>query len=282
MKKYLKENLLITIGILLTAIALEYFFYPNNIAAGGISGLALVLNKIFGISPGLILIIANIILFALAFMLIGGGFGGKSIYASFGLSLVLWLIEKYLEPTAVTHNLVLATVAGSVISSLGIAMVFSQNSSTGGTSIIAKILNKYLHLDIGKCLLITDFIITILAIYTFGVDLGMFGLISVFLIGSMVDKFIEGFNVCKQVFIISSKGEEIVNYIINEVDRGCTVLDGTGGYSKANNQIIFTVVNRRQFIKLKFKIKEIDPRAFITVNDVREVLGEGFTMLGAE
>ncbi|MDD7795657.1 YitT family protein [Clostridium sp. 'White wine YQ'] len=282
MKKYFKENLLITIGILLTAIALEYFFYPNNIAAGGISGLALVLNKIFGISPGLILIIANIILFALAFMLIGGNFGGKSIYASFGLSLVLWLIEKYLSPTAVTHNLVLATVAGSVISSLGIAMVFSQNSSTGGTSIIAKIINKYLHLDIGKCLLITDFIITILAIYTFGVDLGMFGLISVFLIGSMVDKFIEGFNVCKQVFIISSKGEEIVKYILNEVDRGCTVLDGTGGYSKANNQIIFTVVNRRQFIKLKFKIKEIDPRAFITVNDVREVLGEGFTMLGAE
>ncbi|WP_238883022.1 YitT family protein [Clostridium sp. YIM B02551] len=279
MKKYFKENLLITIGILLTAISLEYFFYPNNIAAGGISGLALVLNKIFGISPGLILIIANIILFALAFILIGGNFGGKSIYASFGLSLVLWLIEKYLAPTAVTHNLVLATVAGSVISSLGIAMVFSQNSSTGGTSIIAKIINKYLHLDIGKCLLITDFIITILAIYTFGVDLGMFGLISVFLIGSMVDKFIEGFNVCKQVFIISSKGEEIVKYILNEVDRGCTVLDGTGGYSKANNQIIFTVVNRRQFIKLKFKIKEIDPRAFITVNDVREVLGEGFTML---
>ncbi|MBL4931538.1 YitT family protein [Clostridium paridis] len=279
MKKYFKENLLITIGILLTAISLEYFFYPNNIAAGGISGLALVLNKIFGISPGLILIIANIILFALAFILIGGNFGGKSIYASFGLSLVLWLIEKYLSPTAVTHNLVLATVAGSVISSLGIAMVFSQNSSTGGTSIIAKIINKYLHLDIGKCLLITDFIITILAIYTFGVDLGMFGLISVFLIGSMVDKFIEGFNVCKQVFIISSKGEEIVKYILNEVDRGCTVLDGTGGYSKANNQIIFTVVNRRQFIKLKFKIKEIDPRAFITVNDVREVLGEGFTML---
>lgn len=279
MKKYIKEYLLITLGVLLLAFALEYFFYPNEIAAGGISGLALVVNRIFGISTGIIMIGANVILFSLAFLLIGGSFGTKSIYAAFGLSAALWVIEKFLNPVAITDNLVLATVAGSVVSSIGIAIVFSQNSSTGGTAIIAKILNKYIHLDIGKCLLISDFIVTLLAIYIFGIDLGMFGLISVFMVGNLVDKFIEGFNICKQVMIITSKGEEIVNYIINEVDRGCTVINGTGGYSKEKTKIIYTVLNRRDFIKLKSKIKEIDRRAFITVNDVREVLGEGFNIL---
>ncbi|ERK29158.1 MULTISPECIES: YitT family protein [Clostridium] len=279
MKKYIKEYFLITLGVLLLAVALEYFFYPNEIAAGGISGLALVVNRIFGISTGIIMIGANIILFSLAFLLIGGSFGTKSLYAAFGLSASLWVVEKFLNPVAITENLVLATVIGSVISSIGIAIVFSQNSSTGGTAIIAKILNKYIHLDIGKCLLISDFIVTLLAIYIFGIDLGMFGLISVFMVGNLVDKFIEGFNICKQVMIITSKGEEIVNYIINEVDRGCTVINGTGGYSKEETKIIYTVLNRRDFIKLKGKIKEIDRRAFITVNDVREVLGEGFNIL---
>lgn len=279
MNKYLKEYFLITIGVILVALSLEYFFYPNDIASGGISGLALVLNRIFGISPGIIMTGANIVLFSLAFFLIGGSFGTKSIYSAFGLSVVLWVIESFFYPRAVTENLVLATISGSVISSIGIAIVFSQNSSTGGTAIIAKILNKYIHLDIGKCLLISDFIITLLAIYTFGIDLGMFGLISVFLIGNMVDKFIEGFNVCKQVIVITSKGEEIVNYIINEVDRGCTIINGTGGYTKEQTQIVYTILNRRQFIKLKRKIKEIDTKAFITVNDVKEVLGEGFNIL---
>lgn len=279
MNKNIKEYMLITIGVILLTISLEYFFYPNEIAAGGISGLALVINKIFNIPTGTVMIITNIILFILAFLLIGGSFGLKSIYAAFGLSGALWVVEEFLNPIAITHNLVLATVGGSVVAAVGMALVFSQNSSTGGTAIVAKILNKYIHFNIGKCLLMADFIVTLLAIYVFGIDLGMFGLICVFLIGNLVDKFIEGFNICKQVMIVTSKGEEIVRYIINEVDRGCTVVDATGGFSKDKTQIIYSVMNRRQFITLKGKVKSIDKKAFITVNDVREVLGEGFNIL---
>ena len=260
--KTLKEYGIITLGVILLAISLEYFYYPNDIAAGGVSGLALVVNKITGISQGMFMNVANVILFALAFWLIGGSFGGRSIYAAFGLSITISLIESFLPTFAVTENMLLATIFGSVVGAFGIALVFSQNSSTGGTAIVAKILNKYLHIEIGKSLLCADCVVVVCALLVFGVDKALFGLIGVFIMGILIDKIIEGFNSCKQLLIIS--------------ERGCTKIEGTGGYSKEPVTILYVVVNRRQFISLKKKIKEIDPRAFITVNDSKEVFGEGF------
>ncbi|ELC8443268.1 YitT family protein [Clostridium perfringens] len=274
--KTLKEYGIITIGVILLALALEYFYYPNDIAAGGISGLALVINKVTGMSQGMFMNIANVILFALAFWLIGGNFGGRSIYAAFGLSFSISLIESFLPTFAVTENMFLATIFGSVVAACGIALVFSQNSSTGGTAIVAKILNKYLHIDIGKSLLCADCVVVVCALLVFGVDKALFGLIGVFIMGTLIDKIIEGFNSCKQLLIISEKNEEISQVIMKEIDRGCTKIEGTGAYSKKNVTILYAVVNRRQFISLKKKIKEIDPKAFITVNDAKEVFGEGF------
>ena len=267
--KTLKEYGIITLGVILLAVSLEYFYYPNDIAAGGVSGLALVINKITGISQGMFMNIANVILFALAFWLIGGSFGGRSIYAAFGLSITISLIESFLPTFAVTENMLLATI-------FGIALVFSQNSSTGGTAIVAKILNKYLHIEIGKSLLCADCVVVVCALLVFGVDKALFGLIGVFIMGILIDKIIEGFNSCKQLLIISEKSEEISQVIMKEIERGCTKIEGTGGYSKEPVTILYVVVNRRQFISLKKKIKEIDPRAFITVNDSKEVFGEGF------
>ncbi|HAT4104496.1 TPA: YitT family protein [Clostridium perfringens] len=274
--KTLKEYGIITLGVILLAISLEYFYYPNDIAAGGVSGLALVVNKITGISQGMFMNVANVILFALAFWLIGGSFGGRSIYAAFGLSITISLIESFLPTFAVTENMLLATIFGSVVGAFGIALVFSQNSSTGGTAIVAKILNKYLHIEIGKSLLCADCVVVVCALLVFGVDKALFGLIGVFIMGILIDKIIEGFNSCKQLLIISEKSEEISQVIMKEIERGCTKIEGTGGYSKEPVTILYVVVNRRQFISLKKKIKEIDSRAFITVNDSKEVFGEGF------
>lgn len=282
MKKFIRDYGVITIGVILITASLEFFFYPNNIASGGVSGLALILESLFGISPGVTLTVLNVLLFALAFWLIGGSFGVKSIYASFGLSAVIWLYERFYNPIAVTNNLLLATVFGSVISALGLALVFNKNSSTGGTSIIAKILNKYLHIDIGESLLMSDFVVTILAIYAFGVELGLYGLISVYLTGTLVDKFIDGFNLCKSVVIISDKCEEIGEYIIKKLERSFTYLHGSRGYSKLDTKLIYTIISRKQFIMLRNHIKEIDSKAFIAVTDAREVLGEGFADLDEE
>ena len=170
----------------------------------------------------------------------------------------------------------LASVFGSILLGMGAAIVFHQGASTGGTSIIAAIISKFTPIGIGISVLLTDSFVCLLAISVFGVDKGLFGFFSVILIGLIIDKFIDGFNTCKQVFIITSKEKEIVNHIIKNIDRGCTVLNGNGGYTGSDVKIIYTVLNSNQFIALKKHVKEIDPAAFLTVNDSTEVLGEGF------
>lgn len=272
----IKEYLLTTIGVALTAIALEYFFFPCDIAAGGVSGIGLVVNKVSGLDTSIVVLVLNILLFILAFIVLGKSFGAKSIYATVMLSVFMWIIEKILKPGILTENMFLASVFGSIFLGMGAAIVFHQGASTGGTSIIAAIISKFTPIGIGISVLLTDSFVCLLAISVFGVDKGLFGFFSVILIGLIIDKFIDGFNTCKQVFIITSKEKEIVNHIIKNIDRGCTVLNGNGGYTGSDVKIIYTVLNSNQFIALKKHVKEIDPAAFLTVNDSTEVLGEGF------
>lgn len=273
----IKEYLLTTLGIALTAIALEYFFFPCDIAAGGVSGIGLVINKLLGLDTSIVVLVLNIILFILAFLVLGKSFGAKSIYATIMLSVFMWIIERYFTPGILTENMFLASFFGSIILGMGAAIVFHQGASTGGTSIIASIISKFTPIGIGISVLLTDSFVCILAISVFGVDKGLFGFFSVILIGLVIDKFIDGFNTCKQVFIITSKEKVIVNHIIKNIDRGCTVLNGQGGYTNSDVKIIYTVLNTKQFIALKKYVKEIDPDAFVTVNESTEVVGKGFT-----
>ena len=273
----IKEYLLTTLGIALTAIALEYFFFPCDIAAGGVSGIGLVINKLLGLDTSMVVLVLNIVLFILAFVVLGKSFGGKSIYATKMLSVFMWIIEKFFTPGVLTENMFLASFFGSIILGMGAAIVFHQGASTGGTSIIAAIISKFTPIGIGISVLLTDSFVCILAISVFGVDKGLFGFFSVILIGLVIDKFIDGFNRCKQVFIITSKEKTIVNHIIKSIDRGCTVINGHGGYTGSDVKIIYTVLSTKEFIALKKYVKEIDPDAFVTVNESTEVLGKGFT-----
>ena len=276
-KVKLKEYGIITLGIILVAISVEYFFAPNNLAAGGVTGAAIVLNALVPkLSVGLINLVLNVLLFAVAFMFIDGNFGVKTVYTSLGLSLIIWGIEKFLNPIAITTDLIIATIFGTLISAIGMAFVFNENASTGGTDILAKMLNKFFHLDIGKSLLIVDFIITFVSALVFGIDIGLYAILSVILLGVLVDKLIEGFKSCKNILIISKKNDEISKYIINVLGRGCTFFNATGGYTRKESNILYAVLSRNEFIKLKTAIKEIDSKAFITVGEVHEVLGEGF------
>ena len=274
--KKIKEYALTTLGIVLTAIALEYFFFPNDIAAGGVSGIALVINGVTGWNISIMVFILNIILFILAFVVLGKGFGGKSIYATVMLSVVMEIIERVFSPGILTDNMFLASFFGSALLAMGSAIVFQQGASTGGTSILAAIISKFTSLGVGTSLLLNDSIICLLAINVFGIDKGLFGFFSLILIGLLIDKFIDGFNTCKQVFIITSKAEMVVNFINKDIDRGCTVLNGKGGYTDSEVKIVYTVLSSNQFITLKSFIKENNPEAFITVNDSKEVLGLGF------
>ncbi|NMF06150.1 YitT family protein [Clostridium beijerinckii] len=276
-KSKFREYLIITFGIILVALSIEYFYAPNNIAAGGVTGIAIIINAVVpSFSIGVVSFVLNGLLFIVALVFIDGKFGVKTIYASLGLSVIIWAIERFLNPVAITNDLMMATIFGTLISAFGMAIIFNENASTGGTDILAKMLNIFFHLDIGKSLLVVDFVITLASAFVFGVDVALYSMLSIILLGLIVDRVIEGFNACKSIFIISKNNYEISRYIIDTLDRGCTFINGVGAFTEKETNILYAVLSRNQFIKLKKFIKDVDPDAFITVGEVHEVLGEGF------
>ena len=274
-RESIKEFALITIGIFLVAISVVYFFEPNNIAAGGITGLAIVINHYIPfISIGPLVLMMDAILFIVALIVLGAKFGAKTIYSSFLLSTSMWIMQTFI-PINITNDLILATIFGTLISAVGMAIVFNANASTGGTDIIAKILNKFFHIEIGKSLLIVDFLVTLLGAVTFGINIGLYGLLAVIINGVVIDNIIAGFKTKSEITIISEKNKEISKFILDDLERGCTFIKGIGGFTGKDTSILYTVLDRNEFIKLKNKIKEIDKNAFITVGEVH-VMGEGF------
>ena len=275
-RESIKEFALITIGIFLVAISVVYFFEPNNIAAGGITGLAIVINHYIPfISIGPLVLMMDAILFIVALIVLGAKFGAKTIYSSFLLSTSMWIMQTFI-PINITNDLILATIFGTLISAVGMAIVFNANASTGGTDIIAKILNKFFHIEIGKSLLIVDFLVTLLGAVTFGINIGLYGLLAVIINGVVIDNIIAGFKTKSEITIISEKNKEISKFILDDLERGCTFIKGIGGFTGKDTSILYTVLDRNEFINLKNKIKEIDKNAFITVGEVHEVMGEGF------
>lgn len=268
----------ITLGTVILLIGLYFFLMPSNLAIGGVSGFAMVMNRFFPVLPvGAIMLIMNIILFILAFLIIGKEFGGYTIYSSLLLSGLIYLLEKvHPMPLPLVDDILLNLVFGIVISGIGMGVIFYQNASTGGTDIIAKIINKFAHIDIGKSLLASDFIITVLAGIAFGPRLGMYAVIGIAMNALVIDNIIAGFNTKLNMMIISEKYEEINRFILEEVQRGTTLYHAEGGHSRDKKTIVNTIVSKREYIRIKTYVKALDSRAFISLNFVSEVLGEGF------
>lgn len=278
MDKKIREYILVTIGSILVAAGIHFFLVPNNLAAGGVSGLAMVIGRYAPSIPiGLLMLVMNVILFIVAFILLGSGFGAKTIYSSLSLSGIIWLFERTMpmnEP--ITGDVFIELIFGILISAIGMGIIFNQDASTGGTDIIAKIINKYAHIDIGKSLLLSDFVITLLAAIAFDARTGMYALLGVVINGFVIDTVIEGLNVSKQVMIISSKAEEVKRFILEDLGRGATVYTAKGAFTEEEKEIITTTIGRKEVIRLKNFISEIDKRAFMTIIDAHETLGEGF------
>lgn len=278
MSNKIREYILITLGSVLVAVGIYYFLVPSNLAAGGVSGLAMVIGRFApGLPIGLMMLGMNIILFIIAFIFLGSGFGAKTIYSSLSLSGMIWLLEKVFPiSNPITGDMFIELVFGILISAIGMGIIFNQNASTGGTDIIAKIINKYLHIDIGKSLLLSDFLITLLAAIAFDVKTGMYALLGVVMNGFVIDTVIEGLNVSKQVMIISSKPEATKEFILKELGRGATVYTAKGAFTDMEKEIITTTIGRKEVVKLKKFVKSIDKKAFMTIVDAHETLGEGF------
>lgn len=270
-KQLVKDYLLIFIGIILTAASMVYIFTPNRLAAGGAQGIALVINYMTGINTGLLMLLINGSLFIAAFLLLGTSFGAKTLVSSFGLSFVVYIMEKYFAFGPLTEDIMLATIFGSALMGVGVGFILNRNASIGGTSLIGRIVSKYTFLDQVNCIVGTDILVTIFAMVVFGVEIGLFQLLSVYLTGEIINKVIDGITYRREVMIITEQRTAVMNYIINDMKKGATLLMGKGGFTGKDTEIILTVLTRRDFIKLKIFIKKVDPKAFISVNMVTEV-----------
>ena len=281
MKNTVKEYFFINLGLLLVAIGIYFFLYPNNLAVGGVSGLSIVIHSLLPAIPvGVLMLAMNLILFIIGFILLGAGFGLKTVYASVVLSGLVWLMENIFplaEP--LSDDILIQLIYGVAIMAVGHALVFYQEASTGGTDIVAKIINKYYKVDIGKSLLMTDFFIVIAATAVFGIQLGMYALLGIFANGLVIDYVIQGFNMSKQVSIISNNSQPIKDYIMHQLGRGATIYEAKGAFTGKKKEVITTVLSRREFISLRNYIKSIDAGAFITVSNTHETIGEGFNPL---
>ncbi|MHB8074742.1 YitT family protein [Desulfosporosinus fructosivorans] len=277
MKEPIKEYLIITLGVILVSIAVAYFYVPAHITGGGITGIAIIINYHMPSLPiGMLMLVMNVVLFIIGFLFIGGNFGAKTIYASFGVSGTMWLIEVVMKPQALTNDVLLSAIIGTLLLGTGLGIVFSQNASTGGTDIIAKILNKSLHLELGKSMQSVDIFVVLLAALTFGIATALYSVVCVLLNGFIIDRVLEGFTSVKAVMVFSNNSEYIQKYIINEIDRGCTAFEGQGGFSGEKNSVIYSVMDRTQLIKLRTYLKKNYPDSFIIVSEAHEVLGKGF------
>ena len=278
MKKIiLKEYLLSTIGALLTAFGLAVFLMPHDIACGGANGLAIVLNSVVHIPVGILMYGINIVLFIFSFVFIGKEFGAKSIYCTFILNFFVDLFDRILPiPKYTGDDMFLAVFFGVIISAVGMALTFSQNASTGGTDIIAKIFNKYFGISLGIGLLISDLIIGLLAGIAYNPTIGMYSIVSVIINGLTVDFIIRGMTTDITMMIISEKKKEILEYILKDLDRGASLINAEGAYSGQKKQFIYVALSRREKNETIYKIQSIDPNAFITVQPISTVIGYGF------
>ncbi len=278
MKFDFKKFMWINLGIVIMTIGLYYFLMPSKLAVGGATGAAMILSYIIPLPMGIILGVLNIILFLTAFLILGKEFGGYTVYASLALSGMIALLEIITPMTeAFTDDLFINLIFGILISGVGMGIVFNHNASTGGTDIIAKIINKYTGMDIGKSLLASDFFITLFAGLVFGARLGMYALLGIVINSFVIDKMIAGFNVKINMLIISKHFDAINNYILDDIERGTTIYHASGGYSKDDKLVINTIVSRGEYIKIRDFVKDIDDKAFVSVSYITEVEGEGFT-----
>ncbi|AEY67855.1 YitT family protein [Clostridium sp. BNL1100] len=278
MKKNIRDFILINVGLLLVGIGICLFKIPNNFATGGVSGLAIIASSFFkDIDVGPMMLIINVALLIVGFIFLGPDFGSKTMYSSFALSGIVWAIQKiYPLKHSLTDDMMLELIFSIIFPAIGSAIVFNLNASTGGTDIVAKILSKHTNLNIGKTLLLTDFLIAAGAGAVFGIKIGMYSILGLSLKAFVIDLVMEGFNVSKQFVIISSKSDEIKEFIVTQLHRGATIYKAEGAFTHKTEDVISTVLSRRQAIKLRTYIRSIDDSAFITISNTSETIGKGF------
>lgn len=259
------------------SLSLVVFFSPNKIAAGGVSGLAIVFHHLFQIPIGATMLIFNIPLFIIGIKYLGKRFGARTLFGMIVFSLFTDFFDRILELQAITDEPLLAVLYGGLLMGIGLGIVFRARGSTGGSDIVAQIFSHKEIMTAGTSFLLIDFIVISFAAFSFkGIEYALWGFIALYISSRMIDVIITGLGYAKSCYIISDKSEIIKDTIYEKMNRGVTFLKGRGAYSKENRDVILCIVSRREVAKLKGIIKLIDPNAFVIIQNVYQVLGKGF------
>ena len=274
-----KEMVTIFFAITLMAMCTYFLNIPNSFCFGGISGLCIAISGAIGFgSPATLSSVINIILLFVGFIFLGKSFGLKTTIATLILSAELAVFEKFIP---MTHTLstepLMEMVFSVVLHAVSAAILFNVQASSGGSDIIAMIIKKYTSVkDIGKALMICDSVVVISCYFIFGIEAGMFSTMGMCIKVFMIDSVMETFNLCKYFTIITTKPAEIAEYISTELKRGSTQMEAKGSFTDQGKTVIFTVLGKRQAIKLQTMVKAIDPHAFTMITNTSEVMGKGF------
>ena len=276
MAQKVKSYGIIALGAVLYALAFDWFVAPNQIAMGGVTGLAQIVNALVPVLPvGVLSILVNVPLFLAGWRLLGGRLLVSSLYAmavsSLAIDVIAWM------HTFPPMDPILATLYGGAGMGVGLGLVFSQGATTGGTDIIGKLLKlKFPWLPIGKLVMIPDMVVVILAAVVFGtVNAALYGLIQMYLLSKVMDMILYGWDTSRVAYIITDRWEETVQGLL-DMNRGVTLLQGKGAYTGAEKQVLLVAFRQREIVPIKRMLREIDPKAFFIVCDAHEILGEGF------
>lgn len=271
-----KDYVIITFGLILYSLSWTFFLVPAQITGGGVSGLAAVIFYSYKIPIGLTFFFVNLFLVVIAIKVLGASFGVKTIFSMVVISIAFSVLPT-LPSGAIIQDNFLSSVLGGMMGGAGIGLVFSRGGSTGGTDIIAMIVNKYHNISPGRIILYCDVIIIGSSYFLLhSLDKMVYGFVSMAVVSYTLDAFLSGANASAQIFIFSTKYDEIADFINNEFGRGVTALNGTGWYTQNDVRVLITVVRKKETSILFRKVKEIDPNAFVSMASVMGVYGQGF------
>jgi uncharacterized membrane-anchored protein YitT (DUF2179 family) len=276
-----RDFALMSVGILLTAFALDAFLIPNKLAAGGVSGLATVIHYAvlsrlgLGIPVGVQMLAMNVVLLVLAWRFRGLRYVAKTLFGAIGLSIGVDLIAP-LVPHLAANDLLLAAIWGGAVSGLGMGLVFKGGGNTGGTDIVAQLLSARFPFGVGQLMLVIDAGVSLLAAIEFGPNVALYGVVAIFVSTATIDLVLEGVSVEKAVIVISDAADAIGEAIVNEMGRGATRLEATGVYTGERRGTIYVVLSRNEIDDLKAIVKSLDPTAMVIISNVHETIGEGF------
>lgn len=278
----LRAYLIMTLGLMMYSFAWTELLLPAEVIGGGGGGIGAIVYYLTGIPMGVTYLVFNAILLTLGFWILGPKFGAKTIYGILVNSLALYVMQETLPPDlmGLHGDKFLSAILGGGIAGAGVGLCFSVGGSSGGTDILAMIINKYRNISLGKLIILMDVVIVGCS-YFVSWDLGsvVYGYVTMFTLGTAIDWVLSGSKASSQIMVFSAKYEEIAERVIHDVNRGVTILDATGAYSKTPQKVALIICRRGEASAVYRIIKEIDPKAFITQASVMGVFGEGFDVL---